>query len=50
MDPVPATMDMTSVGLISQLAAEVGSILSWELRGKQFLVEGLTSGLCLVVG
>lgn len=49
-DPVLAAMDVASVGLILQLAAEVGSILSRELGRKQLLVDGRTSGLCLVVG
>lgn len=50
VNPVLAAMDVASVGLIPQLAAEVCSILSRELGRKQFLVEGDTSGLCLVVG
>lgn len=49
-DPVLAAMDVASVGLVLQLAAEVGSILSRELGRKKFLVDGRTSGLCLVVG
>lgn len=49
-NPVLAAMDVASVGLIPQLAAEIGSILSRQLGRKQFLVEGHTSSLCLVVG
>lgn len=50
MNPVLAAMNITSVGLITQLAAKVGSVLSRELRRKQFFIEGRTSGLCLIIG
>lgn len=49
-NPVPAAVDIASVGLIAQLAAEIGGVLGRELGRKQLLAEGDAGGLCLVVG
>lgn len=49
-NPVLAAVDIASVGLIAQLAAEIGGVLGRELGREQLLVEGLAGGQCLVVG